>query len=67
MNLATIVALPAQESKLTDVVAVANCVGSGQNGKTGTTLPESEDNLGKRSRHGKPLIRHSTPRGSRRR
>ena len=46
MNLATIVALPAQESKLTDVVAVANCVGSGQNGKTGTTLPDSADDRG---------------------
>ena len=38
MNLATMVALSAQESKLADVGTVANCVGSGQNGKMWTTI-----------------------------
>ena len=41
-----LVALSAQESKFADVGAVANCVGSEQNEKTGTTLPESADDRG---------------------
>ena len=48
MNLATMVALPAQESKLTDVGAVASCVGAAdRTGRLGRRFPaESADDLG---------------------
>ena len=39
-------AQPTQKRPLLDRDAVANCMASGQNGKTGRTLPESADDRG---------------------